>query len=81
MVRTTSTSEIYKIEFFEPIKGKTEYYFGSLKALFTEFSPEQIGLSLARLYAHGITASNPKVTNKCIIRRVEVSRLQREKQV
>lgn len=79
MNRTITKSEIYKVEFFEPVNGKTEYYYGSLKAIFTEFEPEAIGCSLSRLYSYGITAENAKVTNRCIIRRVPVGRLQREK--
>lgn len=79
MNRTITKSEIYKVEFFEPVNGKTEYYYGSLKAIFAEFGPEVIGCSLSRLYSFKVTADSAKVTNKCIIRRVPVGRLQREK--
>lgn len=79
MDRQTNRSGIYKIEFFEPVKGKTEYFFGSLKAIFVSFGPDEIGCSLSRLYTSKVTEDSPKITNKCIIRRVQVERMQRNK--
>lgn len=79
MNRLTNKSLIYKVEFFEPVRGKTEYYFGSMKAIYVEFDPGIIGCSLSRLYSSHVTEENPKVTGMCIIRRVSVSRMQRSK--
>lgn len=80
MTRKVTQSEIYKVEFFEQVGGKTEYFYGSLAAIFVEHDRETIGCSLDTLYGAKISAANPKVTNKCIIKRVPVGRLQREKQ-
>lgn len=77
MNRTISKSEIYKVEFFEPVNGKTEYYYGSLKAIYVDFDQDAIGCTLATLYGAKISADRPKVTNRCIIKRVPVGRLQR----
>ena len=77
--RTVTTSGLYKVEFFEPMNGKIEHYYGSLKAIFVDFTPEQIGCSLSRLYGSNITETNPKATNRCVIKRIPVGRLQREK--
>jgi hypothetical protein len=34
---------IYRVSLQAPVNGKTDYFFGSLAAIYTEFSPEQIG--------------------------------------
>lgn len=78
MNRTITKSEIYKVEFFEPVNGKTEYYYGSLKAIYVDFDQDTIGCALSTLYGAKISTDQPKVTNKCIIKRVPVGRLQRE---
>lgn len=70
----TSKSQIIQVHFFEPVEGKTDYFFGSFRAIFTQFSQEQIGASLAALYTARITQTNAKVTNKCRIIKQDVTR-------
>lgn len=45
------------------------YYFGSITAIYDKFTPEQIGVSLSRLWAFGITPEHPYKNNTCIIYR------------
>lgn len=65
---------VIKVSFHEPVGGKTDYYFGSLKAIYTEFSAEQIGCKLVALYGAGISLDKRKVTDKCIISKHAVVR-------
>jgi hypothetical protein len=58
---------IYKVSFFVPVDGCSEYFFGSLAAIFDRFSAEQIGSALPTLYGANISASRPKVTRLCVI--------------
>lgn len=71
----TSKSQIIQVHFFEPVEGKTDYYFGSLRAIFAQFGQEHIGTSLGALYAARITQTNAKVTTKCRIIKQEVTRI------
>lgn len=65
---------IIKVQFFKPVDGKTDYYFGSLKAIYERFTPEQIGCNVERLWSSNITPDNPKATSKCIISKHNVIR-------
>ena len=62
-------SSIIKVSFFEPVEGKSDYYFSSLSAIYDLFSPEQVGCSLGRLWASKVRLDNPKVTRTCRISR------------
>ena len=46
----TTIQSIIKLTFKQPINGKTEYYFGSIKAMFELFTPEQLGCTLRDIY-------------------------------
>lgn len=70
----TTKSQIIQVHFFEPVDGKTDYYFGSLRAIYAHFTQEQIGATLEALYAAHITQTNAKVTNKCRVIKQEVTR-------
>ena len=70
---------IIKVSFHEPVNNKTDYYFGSLKAIFTEFTPEQVGCRLASLYDAGISTTSFKVTPKCIISKHAITRMANKK--
>nr|DAG36501.1 MAG TPA: hypothetical protein [Caudoviricetes sp.] len=66
-----SASRVTWVHFFEPVEGQTDYFFGSLKAVFADFTPEVIGCTLTALYAAKISENKAKVTDKCrIIKKV-----------
>lgn len=73
--RKTTGSPIIKVTFFEPINGRTEYYFGSLKAIYAVFTREQVGCALDALYYKKLTPNVRKVTSKCIIEKQCLTRL------
>lgn len=75
MKEKTTKSQIVQVHFFEPVDGKTDYYFGSLRAIFAQFTQEQIGATISTLYAARITQTNAKVTNRCRIIKQEVTRM------
>lgn len=75
MKEKTTKSQIVQVHFFEPVEGKTDYYFGSLKAIYAKFTKEQVGISLDSLYTCKISRDNAKVTKKCRIIRQEVTRV------
>lgn len=75
MKEKTTKSQIVQVHFFEPVEGKTDYYFGGLKAIYAKFTKEQVGISLESLYACKISQDNAKVTKKCRIIRQEVTRV------
>lgn len=75
MKEKTTKSQIVQVHFFEPVEGKTDYYFGSLKAIYAKFTKEQVGISLESLYTCKISQDNAKVTKKCRIIRQEVTRV------
>lgn len=70
---------IIRVRFFQPIDGKTDFYFGSLAAIYVLFSDEQIGCNLRTLYCSKITESDPKVTRTCIISKFTVYRKSNKK--
>lgn len=80
MKEKTTKSQIVQVHFFEPIEGKTDYYFGSLRAIFTQFTQEQIGATISTLYTARITQTNAKVTNRCRIIKQEVTRISQKQQ-
>ena len=70
-------SQIARVKFHVPKDGQTEYYFGSLKAIYMYFTEEEIGCKLSTLYQNPLSAESQKVTDKCIISRHTVYRVQR----
>lgn len=77
--RKTSESTMIQVSFHEPVNNKTDYFFGSLKAIYAEFTAEEVGCKLNSLYAAHITAASPKVTSKCVIRKCSVLRIKQRK--
>lgn len=65
---------IIKVNFPIPVNGKHEYFFGSLAAIYDEFTPEQIGCKLEALWSAGITYDNPKLTRTCLISKYPIHR-------
>ena len=72
-------SRCLRVQFFEPVDGKTDYYFGSIKAIYTKFHASEIGLTIGSLYGRRLTEESPIVTEKCRITRVEITRVTKPK--
>ena len=70
---------VIKVHFHDPVDGKNDYYFGSLKAIYSIFTPEDIGCQLQTLYHSHLTLTNRKGTDKCVISKHEVIRSKQEK--
>lgn len=47
----------------------THYYFGSMAAIYTTFTPEQIGIALGTLRNYRLSERKPYLNNKCVIRK------------
>lgn len=45
------------------------YYFGSLSAIYTKFSPKDLGIALGTLRNYRVTSDKPYQNSKCIIRK------------
>lgn len=54
---------ITKVEF----NNGDSYYFGSLSAIFTKFTPNDIGANLRKLWNAGIKPGSEYKNNKCTI--------------
>lgn len=61
---------IYHVSFGDD----ANHYFGSLAAIFTRFTPSELGVSLTRLYDFGIMPGKPYRNGKCIIRKSTIQR-------
>lgn len=77
MKETKSKSNIIKVEFFVPVNGVKEYYFGSLAAIYEQFTSEQIGCRMEALWASGIEPGKPKATRHCVISKHGITRKSR----
>ena len=68
-----ATENIIRVRFNEPPladqPAKTDFYFGSLAAIYEVFTPEQVGCKVERLWNSGITAGHPYMNKFCIITR------------
>ncbi|MDR1343519.1 MAG: hypothetical protein LBK18_09750 [Prevotellaceae bacterium] len=60
---------IYRLSFKAPVGGKTDYFFGSLSAIYEAFSPQEVGCRVTRLWNVKITEANPYIGRKCTITR------------
>ena len=49
-------------------KGEEDYYFGSISAIFSVFSSEEIGISYGSLRNYGITPEHPYNNSKVVIK-------------
>lgn len=45
------------------------FYFGSLTAVYTKFTPKQLGVALGTLRNYRVTSDKPYQNSKCIIRK------------
>ncbi len=50
------------------------YYYGSIAAIYEHFTPEQLGVSLSRLWSFGITLERPYKNRICTIFRGVIQR-------
>lgn len=69
-------SKLYKITFKEPIEGKTDFFFGSLSAIYDTFTAEQVGCSVSRLWNIGVSKGTRYSGAKCDITVEELIRKQ-----
>ncbi|WP_034985756.1 hypothetical protein [Bergeyella zoohelcum] len=60
------------------MKGKKDYYFSSLAAMFEHFLPEEIGISLQTLYNAKIEFGSDFKTKNAIIRKEKLIRKNKE---
>lgn len=58
---------VIKVQFFNPVDGQSEYYFGSIAAIFERFSADQLGCTIESMWAYKLTSERPKITKKCTI--------------
>lgn len=67
----------------EPVDGRTEWFFGSMKAIFDTLAPEQVGTTLYYIYhyAQFISAEKPLVTDRATISYVNFTRSCRDRSV
>ena len=63
--------QIVKVSFPKPMKGKTEWYFGCLTAIYDVFTSEEIGVKLTTLQAKKWEF---KSTSTCSLQRIKVLR-------
>lgn len=75
---TLSKGKVIKVMFFSPIDGETEYFFGSLAAIYEMFTPQQIGCKIEALWSAKIELGKPKATRSCIISKHVVLRKKQE---
>lgn len=67
----------YRVEFKEPpIEGdeRTEFYFSSLAAIYEQFTPEQVGCKVSRLWNIGVSDGFPYKGRKCTITKERIRR-------
>lgn len=74
MISKKKKEYVIRVHFYELVNGKQDYYFGSLKAIYTQFTPQQIGCRLHRLY--GIKPLASKETQRCRISKEVVLRME-----
>lgn len=79
MEKNESTDPVIRVRFFMPIDGETDYYFGSLAAIYEKFTPEQIGCKLESLWNASIAPDKPKSTRNCVVSRHEIIRKRHNK--
>lgn len=59
--------------------GKTDFFFGSLSAIYDAFSSEQIGCKVQRLWNLKITEETPYLGRKCTITKEILKRKKQQK--
>ena len=71
-----SVDFVYRVEFKVPpllgVDERTEFYFGSLSAIYEAFTSKQIGCKVTRLWNIGVSDGAPYVGRRCTITREQV---------
>lgn len=65
-----TTESIIRVQFLNPVAeygGQTDFFFGSLAAIYELFTPEQVGCKLETLWSAKIDTLTPKATTKCVV--------------
>ncbi len=76
---TLSAASLIKVQFFHSKDGgATEFYFGSLAAIYEMFDASEIGCRLEALWAANIEVGKPKATRLCVISKHPMYRKSRE---
>lgn len=74
---------IYRVSFKEPPvpdePSRTDWFFSSLAAIYDQFSKEEIGCQVSRLWNLKITPGNPYNGRRCTITKEPVQRKKRRK--
>lgn len=69
---------IIKVEFRDPPLReqpyKTDFFFGSLAAIYEVFTAEQVGCKVECLWNSSITEQHPYRNKKCVVSRVQLTR-------
>lgn len=79
-----TTESIVRVQFLSPIAeygGQTDFYFGSLAAIYELFTPEQVGCKLETLWSAKIDALHPKATTKCVVSKQTLYRKKQKKEL
>lgn len=75
---------IIRVQFLSPVAeygGQTDFYFGSLAAIFELFTKEQIGCQLETLWSAKIDTLHPKTTPKCVVSKQVLYRKKQRKEL
>ncbi len=69
---------IIRVHFFQPLPEGTDFFFGSLAAIYEQFTPEQIGCTVNNLWNFGIDFGRPYINTRCAISKVVLIRKSRK---
>lgn len=72
-------NKIYHLQFKEPVNNQTDYYFGSLSAIYEEFTSEDIGCKVERLWNIGVARGVVYENKLCSIKLGELKRKKNQK--
>lgn len=65
--KTKAGEKMYHVHFPHANYGASDHFFGSLSAIYTVFTPEQIGCKVETLWHHKIGENKPYVGKKCTV--------------
>ena len=71
---TMKTTYFYRLHFFVPVEGRTDYYFSSLPCMYGRFSEDALGVTWQTIKNSAPKPGNPRITRKCAIYREEMYR-------
>ena len=75
---------IIRVQFLNPVAeygGQTDFYFGSLAAIYELFTPEQVGCKLETLWSAKIDPLHPKATPRCVVSKQVLYRKKQKKEL